>query len=218
MTAALQLFAHLDGEAINVALLMPVKQRERWKDLADGLSEYYNSPGRLAVVRRRFESARRRSGMDLATFARELGILAMRGFADMGERTRDLMIRNKFIAAQQSCELRVRESRCTPNAQGFPALGSHSPASDGRREHPVPDDSGDVLAEDTSKVPTSPLEMGRGQMVPRGHRASVPYRGMRPAGVAGPALQETPVGVLDVRKKAAARPLSAGAATFSSTL
>ena len=48
MTAALQLFAHLDGEALNVALLMPVKQRERWKDLVDGLSDYYNSPGRLA--------------------------------------------------------------------------------------------------------------------------------------------------------------------------
>ena len=28
MTAALQLFAHLDGEALNVALLMPVKERE----------------------------------------------------------------------------------------------------------------------------------------------------------------------------------------------
>ena len=31
-------------------------------------------------------------------------------------------------------------------------------------------------------------------MVPRGCRASVPYRGMWPAGVAGPALQETLVG------------------------
>ena len=32
-TAALQLFAHLDGEALHVALLMPDKIRERWKDL-----------------------------------------------------------------------------------------------------------------------------------------------------------------------------------------
>ena len=48
-TAALQLFAHLDGEAFNVALLMPVKEREQWEDLSNGLSEYYNSPGRLAV-------------------------------------------------------------------------------------------------------------------------------------------------------------------------
>ena len=106
MTAALQLFAHLDGEALSVALLMPVKERERSKDLVDGFSEYYNSPGRLAVVRRRFESVSRRPGVDPATFATELGILAVHGFADMGERARDLMIRNKFIAAQQSCELR----------------------------------------------------------------------------------------------------------------
>ena len=106
MTAALQLFAHLDGEALNVAMLMPVEEREQWKDLANGLSEYYNSPGRLAVVRRRFESASRRPGVDPATFATELGILAVRGFENMGERARDLMIQNKFIAAQQSCELR----------------------------------------------------------------------------------------------------------------
>ena len=50
MTAALQLFAHLDGEALNVPLLMPVKERERWKDLANGLSEYYNSPGRSGYI------------------------------------------------------------------------------------------------------------------------------------------------------------------------
>ena len=69
VTAALQLFAHLDGEALNVALLMPVKLRERWKHLSNGLSEYDNSPGRLAVVRRRFESANRRPKVDPATFA-----------------------------------------------------------------------------------------------------------------------------------------------------
>ena len=39
VTAALQLFAHLDEEALNVALLMPVKERERWEDLSKGLSE-----------------------------------------------------------------------------------------------------------------------------------------------------------------------------------
>ena len=106
MTTALQLFAHLDGEALHVALLMPEKVRERWKDLVDGLSEDYNSPGRLAVFWRRFDDACRWSGVDPATFATELGILAVRGFADMGESARDLMICNKFIAAQQSCELR----------------------------------------------------------------------------------------------------------------
>ena len=94
-TAALQLFAHLDGEALHVALLMPDKIRERWKDLVTGLSEYYTTPGRLAVFRRQFENAYRRPGMDPATFATELGILAVRGFADMNGKARN----DSFIVA-----------------------------------------------------------------------------------------------------------------------
>ena len=105
-TAALQLFAHLDGEALNVALLMPEEEQPKWEGLSQGLSDYYNSPGRLAVFRRQFESAARRPGMDPATFAIELEILAVRGFGDMGKRARDWMIRDKFIAAQRSCVLR----------------------------------------------------------------------------------------------------------------
>ena len=46
-TAALQLFTHLDGEALQVALLMPDRIRERWKDLENELSSYYSTPGRL---------------------------------------------------------------------------------------------------------------------------------------------------------------------------
>ena len=57
----------------------------------------YNSPGRLAVFRRQFESVSRRPGVDPATFATELGILAVRGFGDMCKRARDLMVQNKFI-------------------------------------------------------------------------------------------------------------------------
>ena len=66
----------------------------------------FSFPGRLAAVRRRFERAGRRPGMDSATFATELGVLAMQGFDNMGERARGLMIRNKFIAAQPSRALR----------------------------------------------------------------------------------------------------------------
>ena len=54
-TAALQLFAHLDGEALQMALLLPDKIRDRWKDLVDKLSAYYRTPGRLVVFRRQFE-------------------------------------------------------------------------------------------------------------------------------------------------------------------
>ena len=96
-TAALQLFAHLDGDALNMALSMPEEEREKWEALSNDLSEYYNSPGRLAVFRRRFESAIRRPGVDPATFGTELGILAVRGFGDMGKRARDSMIRDRFI-------------------------------------------------------------------------------------------------------------------------
>ena len=113
-TAALQLFAHLDGEALQVALLMPNRIRERWKDFVDELSAYYNTPGRLAVFRRQFENARRRPGLDPATFATELGILALRGFSDMKEKARDLMVCNKFIAAQQSCDLRRHLDSAAP--------------------------------------------------------------------------------------------------------
>ena len=89
-TAALQLFAHLKGEALNVALLLTKEKRESWTGLVSGLSAYYQSPGKLAVLRRRFESAFRRPGLDPATFATELGILAIQG----------------FIAGQRQCALR----------------------------------------------------------------------------------------------------------------
>ena len=112
-TAALQLFAHLGWEALNVALLMPEGEQANWECLSQGLSDYYNSPGRLAVFWRQFESATRRPGMDPATFATELEILAMRGFGDMGKRARDWMIRDIFIAAQRSCGLR-RHLDCVP--------------------------------------------------------------------------------------------------------
>ena len=105
-TAALQLFVHLKGKALNVALLLPKEKRESWTGLVNGLSVYCLSPGRLVVLRRRFESAFRRPGLDPATFATELGILAIQGFEDMNEQARDIMIRDKFIAGQKQCALR----------------------------------------------------------------------------------------------------------------
>ena len=84
---------------------MPVAKRDKWEDLSNGLSDYYDSPGRLAEFRQRFESASRRPGTDPAMFATELGILAVCGFGDMGKRARDSMVRDKFIAAQRNCGL-----------------------------------------------------------------------------------------------------------------
>ena len=102
-TAALQLFAHLDGKTLNVALLMPEGERSNLEGLSQGLLDYYS--WMLAVFRRQFEIAARRPGMDPATFATELEILAVRRFGDMGKRARNWMIRDRFIAAQWSCGL-----------------------------------------------------------------------------------------------------------------
>ena len=73
-TAALQLFAHLEGEALNVALLMPEGERANREGLSHGLANYYYSPERLAVFRKQFESVTRRAGADPAT---ELQILVI---------------------------------------------------------------------------------------------------------------------------------------------
>ena len=44
LTVALQLLAHLDGEALNVALLVPEGQRRRPGVLLETLSAHYTSP------------------------------------------------------------------------------------------------------------------------------------------------------------------------------
>ena len=91
---------------MNVALLLTKEKRESWTGLVGGLSAYYQSPGRLAGLRGRFESAFRQPGLDPATFATDLGMLAIQGFGDMKDQARDTMIRDKFIAGQGQCTLR----------------------------------------------------------------------------------------------------------------
>ena len=76
-----------------MALLMSEGERANRKGLSQGLSNYYYSPGRLAVFRRKFESVTRRAGADPATFATELEIWAVRGlFGDIGTRPRNQMV------------------------------------------------------------------------------------------------------------------------------
>ena len=105
-TAALQLFVHLKGEALDVALLLKKKVRDTWTGLVQGLEAYYLSPSRLAGMRRQFAGAFRHPGLDPATFATDLGMLAIQGFGDMKEQARDTMIRDKFIDGQEQCALR----------------------------------------------------------------------------------------------------------------
>ena len=95
-------------------------------------------------------------------------------------------------------------ARWTPNAQGFPALGSLTPDEEKRRDHSVPEFSDVVVARDTME-PSLPSELGRGCMAPLGRNVGVLQQGMRLAGVIGPARQVAPVGVLDVKRKSAGR-------------
>ena len=58
-TAALQLLSHLEGDALNVALLVPETQRGTCVGLVGALTAHYGSPGRLADYRRQFEKTTR---------------------------------------------------------------------------------------------------------------------------------------------------------------
>ena len=60
--------------------LLNKKVRETWTGLVQGLTAYYQSPGRLAGLRRQFAGALRQPGLDPATFATDLGKLALQGF------------------------------------------------------------------------------------------------------------------------------------------
>ena len=80
-TTALQLFTHLEGE-------------------------YYDSPGRLAIFRRKFDNVSRRDGEDPASFATEVEILAVRGIGDVGQKAQTRMFRDRFILGQRDCGLR----------------------------------------------------------------------------------------------------------------
>ena len=83
VTVALQLLSHLDGDALNVALLVPESRRVVPGLLVKSLSDHYNSPGRLAEYKRRFQRVVRRRGDDPSIFAIELETLARRAFIDI---------------------------------------------------------------------------------------------------------------------------------------
>ena len=106
VTAALQLVSHFEGDALNVAMLVPASRRVMPGVLLDTLSEHYSSPGRLVDYRRRFERISRRPGEDPSMFAVELETLAMRAFGDLSSLAHLQLVRDRFIAGQMECSLR----------------------------------------------------------------------------------------------------------------
>ena len=106
VTALLQLVAHLDGEALNVALLVTESQRILPSVLLKTLSAHYASPGRLAKYKRQFEEMTRPPGDDPAPFAIELETLARKAFLDVDASVRLQLVRDRFIIGQENRSLR----------------------------------------------------------------------------------------------------------------
>ena len=98
---------------LSVALLMLMPRRASRKELTDALSSHYGSPGRLATYRRQFDKTARKPGEDPANFGITLETLAVKAFGDIGQTARLRLIRDRFIACHESCELR-RHLDCLP--------------------------------------------------------------------------------------------------------
>ena len=106
-TAVLQLFSHLEGDALNVALPVPLPRRLSRTGLVGALSAHYGSLGRLADYRRQFEKTTRTAGEDPSSiFDTALETLAVKAIGDMGQTARLRLIRDRFIAGHSNCELR----------------------------------------------------------------------------------------------------------------
>ena len=106
VSAALQLVAHLDGEALNGALLVPESQRVLPGVLLKTLSEHYASPGRLAKFKRHFERMTRQPGDHPASFAIEIETLARKVFVDVDASVRLQLVRGRLITGQEHRALR----------------------------------------------------------------------------------------------------------------
>ena len=106
VTAALQLVSHLDGDAINVALMIPESWRVVPGFLLKPLSDHDNSPGRLAEYKRQFQRVVRRPMDDPSIFAIELETLARRALIDIDISIQLQMVCDRFIDGQVECALR----------------------------------------------------------------------------------------------------------------
>ena len=115
VTAALQLLSHLDGDALNVALLVPESRRVKPGFLIKSLSEHYNAPGRLAEYKRQFQRACRRPGDDPSVFAAELETLAQGAFIDIDLKIQLQMVRYRLIDGQAERALRRHLESLGPN-------------------------------------------------------------------------------------------------------
>ena len=89
-----------------MALLVPESKQATRVGLVGALTAHYGSPRWLADHRRQFERTTRTAGEDPSIFAIALETLEVKAFGDMGQTARLRIIRDRFIAGHDSCELR----------------------------------------------------------------------------------------------------------------
>ena len=104
--------------------------------------------------------------------------------------------------------------RWTPDVQGFPVLGSLTPAEKDRSDRAV-QSCAVVVDKDSEMDPLCRSEGGGSHRAHLGRLIKAPRWRMRPAGNGGSARRMTPAGRNDARKKSAVRPISAEAVEFS---
>ena len=114
VTVSLQLLSHLDGDALNVALLVPEFRRVKSGFLIKSFSDYYNV-WRLAEYKHQFQWAFRCPGDDPSIFATELQTLARRAFMDIELKIQSQMVRDRFIDGQAERALRRHLDSLGPN-------------------------------------------------------------------------------------------------------
>ena len=90
-----------------------------------------------------------------------------------------------------------------PNAHGFPALGSLTPAEN----RAIPVRASVVVEQNSDLDPLWHLERDGSHRAPLGRNVKAPPRGMRPVGTSGPARRVAPVKRNDVKGRSAVRPL-----------
>ena len=92
---------------------------------------------------------------------------------------------------------------------GFPAFGSLNPAEEKRCDRAIPGSDSVVVERNSAVDPIVRSERDGGLRAPLERNIGAARRGMRPAGISGPARQVAPVHWSDVKVSSAVRPLSA---------
>ena len=111
VTAALQLLSHLDGDALNVALLVPESQRAVPEFLMNSLSEHYNSPGRRVEYKRQFQRVVRRSEMVRDRF--------IDGQADRSLRRHLASLKPSTLMIEMVDSCRIWKGHCEPEIDRY---------------------------------------------------------------------------------------------------